>query len=81
MGEEFIRRAAAHDVAARVAYKGVSLREAMRQVVWESFSEGDGGFVGVDADCNLVWDFNRWVDTLHRAVSCSLSARPPAAAC
>lgn len=79
MGEEFIRRAAAHDVAARVAYKGVSLREAMRQVVWESFSEGDGGFVGVDADYNVVWDFNRWV--VRRAVSCSLSARAPPAAC
>ena len=61
VGEEFIRRAAAHDVAARVAYKGYSLREAMREVVWESFAEGDGGFVGVDADYNIVWDFNRCV--------------------
>jgi hypothetical protein len=31
----------------------------MREVVWDSFAEGDGGFVGVDADYNIVWDFNR----------------------
>lgn len=58
VGEEFIRRAAAHDVAARVKYKGCSLRQAMREVVWESFAEGDGGFVGVSADYTAVWDFN-----------------------
>jgi beta-aspartyl-peptidase (threonine type) len=60
VGEEFIRRAAAHDLASRLAYKGISLRQAMREVVWESFSQGDGGFVGVDADYNIVWDFNRY---------------------
>jgi beta-aspartyl-peptidase (threonine type) len=59
VGEEFIRRAAAHDVAARVAYKGCSLKQAMHEVVWESFAEGDGGFVGVDQHYNVVWDFNR----------------------
>lgn len=58
VGEEFIRRAAAHDVAARVKYKGISLQQAMKEVVWESFAEGDGGFVGVDADYNVVMDFN-----------------------
>lgn len=58
VGEEFIRRAAAHDVAARVQYKGISLQQAMKEVVWESFSEGDGGFVGLDADYNVVMDFN-----------------------
>lgn len=62
VGEEFIRRAAAHDVAARVKYKGCSLRQAMREVVWESFAEGDGGFVGVSADYTAVWDFNRWAE-------------------
>jgi beta-aspartyl-peptidase (threonine type) len=61
VGEEFIRRAAAHDVAARVAYKGISLAAAMREVVWGSMHQGHGGFVGVDADANVVWDFNRFV--------------------
>lgn len=62
VGEEFIRRAAAHDVAARVKYKGCSLKQAMKEVVWESFAEGDGGFVGVSADYTAVWDFNRWAE-------------------
>lgn len=58
VGEEFIRRAAAHDVAARLKYKGISLQQAMHEVVWESMSEGDGGFVGVDKDYNFVMMFN-----------------------
>jgi beta-aspartyl-peptidase (threonine type) len=39
-------------------YKDISLAEAMREVVWDSMSEGDGGFVGVDRDYNCVMDFN-----------------------
>jgi beta-aspartyl-peptidase (threonine type) len=39
-------------------YKGISLAEAMREVVWNSMSEGDGGFVGVDREYNCVMDFN-----------------------
>ena len=58
VGEEFLRRAACHDVAARHAYKGISLKEAMAEVVWDSFAPGDGGFVGVDKDYNMVLDFN-----------------------
>lgn len=58
VGEEFIRRAAAHDVAARMQYKGLSLAAAMHEVVWQSMAEGDGGFVGVDSDYNCVMDFN-----------------------
>jgi beta-aspartyl-peptidase (threonine type) len=84
VGEEFIRRAAAHDVAVRVAYKGVSLQEAMQQVVWESFSEGDGGFVGVDSDYNIVWDFNRcvcvgWAHCDSACGNAGMSARAVAA--
>lgn len=58
VGEEFIRRAAAHDVAARMEYKGLSLAAAMHEVVWQSMAEGDGGFVGVDRDYNCVMDLN-----------------------
>jgi beta-aspartyl-peptidase (threonine type) len=58
VGEAFIRRAAAHDVAARVAYKGVPLAQAVAEVVRGSFVPGDGGFVGVDAAGAVVWDFN-----------------------
>jgi beta-aspartyl-peptidase (threonine type) len=50
VGEEFLRRAACHDVAARVAYGGATLQEAVRAVVFDNFAPGDGGFVGVDRD-------------------------------
>lgn len=49
VGEEFQRRAACHDVAARVAYGGASLSDAMRAVVFEDMAPGDGGFIGVSA--------------------------------
>jgi beta-aspartyl-peptidase (threonine type) len=39
-------------------YKGINLAAAMHEVVWQSMSEGDGGFVGVDNDYNCVMDFN-----------------------
>jgi hypothetical protein len=40
----------------------------MQEVVWESFSQGDGGFVGVDADYNIVWDFNRYAAAAAGAI-------------
>ncbi|KAF6260778.1 hypothetical protein COO60DRAFT_1504802 [Scenedesmus sp. NREL 46B-D3] len=39
-------------------YKGTSLAEAMHEVVWQSMSAGDGGFVGVDREYKCVMDFN-----------------------
>jgi beta-aspartyl-peptidase (threonine type) len=58
IGEAFLRRAACHDVAARVAYGGASLQEAMRAVVFGDFAPGDGGFVGVGADGAIAMEFN-----------------------
>ena len=59
-GESFIRAVAAHDVHALVAYKGLSLAEAVRVVVHEKLPplEGDGGMIAVDARGNVVLDFN-----------------------
>lgn len=53
-----MRRAAAHDVAARLRYKGISLAQAVREVVWDDMAPGDGGFVGVDAAGGIVMHFN-----------------------
>lgn len=58
IGEAFLRRAACHDVAARVAHGGQSLGAAMRSVVFEDFAPGDGGFVGVAADGSIAMEFN-----------------------
>lgn len=58
IGEEFIRRAAAHDVAARMKYKGISLRDAVCELVHEAMQPGDGGIIAVDKDYNVVMEFN-----------------------
>ncbi|MBK8226713.1 MAG: isoaspartyl peptidase/L-asparaginase [Flavobacteriales bacterium] len=59
-GESFIRAVAAHDVHALMAYKGLSLQEAVRVVVHEKLPplDGDGGLIAVDRNGNIVLDFN-----------------------
>ncbi|MBX2973137.1 MAG: isoaspartyl peptidase/L-asparaginase [Flavobacteriales bacterium] len=59
-GESFIRAVAAHDVHALMAYKGLSLEEAVRVVVHEKLPplDGDGGLIAVDRNGNIVLDFN-----------------------
>lgn len=59
-GEVFMRTVAAYDVAARMAYAGATLQEAMEQVVMEVLPayEGRGGLIAVDADGNVVLSFN-----------------------
>lgn len=70
-GEYFIRHAVAHDVQARMAYLGISLREATHQVVMEKLEahrSGLGGIVAMDRDGNLEMTYNTrgmyrgWVD-------------------
>ena len=59
-GESFIRAVAAHDVHALMAYKGLSLAEAVRVVVHEKLPplDGDGGLIAVDRNGSIVLDFN-----------------------
>lgn len=59
-GESFIRAVAAHDVHALMAYKGLSLAEAVRVVVHEKLPplDGDGGLIAIDHQGNIVLDFN-----------------------
>lgn len=59
-GESFIRAVAAHDVHALMAYKGLSLEEAVRVVVHEKLPplDGDGGLIAIDRAGNIVLDFN-----------------------
>src|ERR1700712_4077875 len=53
-GEPFIRAVAAYDVSAHMEYKGMSLQEAMNEVVNKKLIdiEGEGGMIGVDAKGN-----------------------------
>ena len=59
-GEPFIRAVAAHSVSCLMEYKGVSLQEAMNEVVHHKLVEmqGEGGMIGVDAQGNTVMCFN-----------------------
>jgi beta-aspartyl-peptidase (threonine type) len=59
-GESFIRTAAAHDLAARMAYGGLSLAEAADAVIHGSIPAmgGSGGLVAVDAQGRVVMPFH-----------------------
>ncbi len=59
-GEPFIRAVASHDVSALMEYKGMSLQEAMHEVVNVKLIklEGEGGMIGVDAKGEPAMVFN-----------------------
>ncbi len=59
-GEFFIRYAVAYDIAARMEYKKISLKEAAREVIQEKLVEkgGSGGIVALDNQGNISMEFN-----------------------
>jgi len=59
-GEFYIRNAVAHDICARVAYRGDSLADAAEEVVNQVVpaAGGDGGAIALDADGNIAMPFN-----------------------
>jgi isoaspartyl peptidase/L-asparaginase-like protein (Ntn-hydrolase superfamily) len=58
-GEFFIRRAAAHEIAARMRYTGETLMRAAEAVVTELGAiGGSGGIIAVDAVGNVALPFN-----------------------
>ncbi len=59
-GEPFIKAVAAYDVSCMIEYKGLSLQQAMDEVVNKKLVaiEGEGGMIGVDAAGNLAMLFN-----------------------
>ncbi|KWK77100.1 isoaspartyl peptidase/L-asparaginase family protein [Burkholderia ubonensis] len=65
-GEMFIRLATAHDVAAQIAYRGVSVAEAAYDVVMSKLPRiaGRGGIIAVDAHGNVAMPFN--TDGMYR---------------
>lgn len=59
LGEAFIRASAAHDVAARMRYGGLSLREAAAATLAEiKRLGGDGGLIAVDRQGNIAMPYN-----------------------
>lgn len=59
-GEPFICAVAAHDVSCLMEYKGMSLKQAMNEVVNVKLvnMQGEGGMIGVDANGNAAMIFN-----------------------
>ncbi len=59
-GEPFICAVAAHDVSCLMEYKGMSLKQAMNEVVNVKLVKmhGEGGMIGVDANGNAAMIFN-----------------------
>lgn len=59
-GEFYIRYAAAHDICARVAYRGDTLAIAADAVINQAIpaAGGDGGAIALDADGNIAMPFN-----------------------
>ncbi|MBC8034383.1 MAG: isoaspartyl peptidase/L-asparaginase [Chitinophagaceae bacterium] len=59
-GEMFIRAVAAYDVSALMEYKGMSLKEAMHEVVHKKLVaiKGEGGMIGVDNQGTPCMVFN-----------------------
>ena len=66
-GEFYIRNAVAHDICARVAYRGDALAEAAEEVVngVVTAAGGDGGAIALDVDGNIAMPFNS--GTMYRA--------------
>jgi beta-aspartyl-peptidase (threonine type) len=59
-GEFFIRYTVAHDICARVEYKGMSVQAAAAEVVQQVLKPagGEGGVVGLDRAGNVAMSFN-----------------------
>ncbi|MFT3679654.1 MAG: isoaspartyl peptidase/L-asparaginase [Ferruginibacter sp.] len=59
-GEPFIKAVAAYDVSCLMEYKGMSLQDAMNEVVNKKLVkiDGEGGMIGVDAAGNTAMLFN-----------------------
>jgi len=69
-GEYYIRANAAHDICARVEYRGEPVAQAAKEVVMDVIPKlgGDGGVIALDAAGNFAMPFNTegmyrgWVD-------------------
>ena len=59
-GEPFIKAVAAYDVSCLMEYKGMSIHDAMNEVVKNKLVkiDGEGGMIGVDAAGNMALLFN-----------------------
>lgn len=59
-GEFFIRNVVAHDLAALMAYKGLSVQAASDEIIYKKVPQlgGDGGLIALDKNGNVSMPFN-----------------------
>lgn len=59
-GEFFIRSVVAHEVAALMAYKNLSVKEASNELIYKRIPQlgGDGGLIALDKDGHVAMPFN-----------------------
>ncbi|MGH8132858.1 MAG: isoaspartyl peptidase/L-asparaginase family protein [Steroidobacteraceae bacterium] len=59
-GEYFIRAVAAHHVCAAVEYRGLTLQQAVHELLYDVLAGlgGDGGLIAIDRDGHIVMEFS-----------------------
>jgi beta-aspartyl-peptidase (threonine type) len=70
-GEFFIRGVVAYDVSCLMEHKGLSLKKAADEVIYERILEinGDGGLIAIDSKGNITMPFN--TEGMYRACKSS----------
>ena len=70
-GEFFIRGVVAYDVSCLIEHKGLSLKEAANEVIYNRILKinGDGGLIAVDSKGNIAMPFN--TEGMYRAFKTS----------
>ncbi len=58
IGEEYMRNAVGFNINALMAYKGMSLKDAVHYIIHDVLKPGDGGVIAVDRHGNYAMDFN-----------------------
>jgi beta-aspartyl-peptidase (threonine type) len=57
IGEQFMKYVVAHEIAALMKYRGMSVQQAVRQVLRETLRPGDGGVIAVSRSGRIAMDF------------------------
>ena len=57
-GEKFIKNTVAFNVSALMQYKGMSLKDAVDEMIYKRLKKDDGGLIAVDKDGNYAMEFN-----------------------
>ncbi|MCP4190460.1 MAG: beta-aspartyl-peptidase, partial [Planctomycetaceae bacterium] len=58
IGEEFIRRAVAYDVAARLKYQQVPLQKAVNEILTNELPAEAGGIIAIDKDGEICMEYS-----------------------